>query len=155
MKLGVYTWFPYQSSDRCIEVNDITLLDSWNISGQGHFNKNIDLFPRKINKRLNGCPMKAVIRNGHGYFTTSYFNQTYSNGSVEWYINGLEIKLLLIVLQQMNMTYVYVPTPEGFETDQGWIANLVTFLIGKKAYIALGDLAIQILLLPFFDTTSS
>ena len=28
MKLGVYTWFPYQSSDRCTEVNDITLLDS-------------------------------------------------------------------------------------------------------------------------------
>jgi hypothetical protein len=24
MKLGVYTWFPFQSSDRCSEVNDIT-----------------------------------------------------------------------------------------------------------------------------------
>ena len=34
MKLGVYTWFPYQSSDQCSEVNDITLLDSWVISAQ-------------------------------------------------------------------------------------------------------------------------
>ena len=37
MKLAVYTWFPYQSSDRCTEVNDITLQDSWVISAQGHF----------------------------------------------------------------------------------------------------------------------
>jgi len=27
MKLVVYTWFPYQSSDRCTEVDDITLPD--------------------------------------------------------------------------------------------------------------------------------
>ena len=29
ISFGVYTWFPYQSSDRCAGVNDITLLDSW------------------------------------------------------------------------------------------------------------------------------
>ena len=45
MELMVYTWFPYQSSDRCTEVNDITILDSWVISAQGHFTKNTDLFP--------------------------------------------------------------------------------------------------------------
>ena len=27
-ELGVYTWFPYHSSDRCTEVNHITLIDS-------------------------------------------------------------------------------------------------------------------------------
>jgi hypothetical protein len=48
MRLGVYTWFPYQSSDRCTEVNDITLLDSWVISSQGNFTKNADLFPKKL-----------------------------------------------------------------------------------------------------------
>ena len=53
MKLGVYTWFPYQSLDRCTEVNDITLLDSWVISAQGHFTKKTDLFPRKISNNLN------------------------------------------------------------------------------------------------------
>ena len=50
MKLGVYTWFPYQSSNRCTEVNDITLLDSWVISAQGHFTKNTDFFPRNIKR---------------------------------------------------------------------------------------------------------
>jgi hypothetical protein len=70
MKLGVYTWFPYQSSNRCTEVNDITLLDSWVISAQGHFNKNTDLFPRKISNNLNGCPMKAVVRDCRTFFNT-------------------------------------------------------------------------------------
>jgi hypothetical protein len=42
MKLGVYTWFPYQSLDNCTEVIDINLLDSWVISAQGHFTKNTE-----------------------------------------------------------------------------------------------------------------
>jgi hypothetical protein len=65
MKLGVYTWFPYQSPDHCTEVNDITLLDSWVITAQGHFPKKTDLFPIKISNNLNGCPIKAVVRNGN------------------------------------------------------------------------------------------
>ena len=74
MKLGVHTWFPYQSSNRCTEVNDITLLDSWVISAQGHFTKNTDLFPRKISNNLNGCPMKAFVHNAKWHFTTNYVN---------------------------------------------------------------------------------
>ena len=79
MKLGMYTWFPYRSSDRCTEVNDITLLDSWVISAQVHFTKNTDLFPRKINNNLKGCPMKAVVRDTRGICTTYYENDTDSN----------------------------------------------------------------------------
>jgi hypothetical protein len=60
MKLGVSTWFPYQSLDSCTEVSDIILLDSWVISAQGHFTKNTDLFPRKISNSVNGCPMILI-----------------------------------------------------------------------------------------------
>jgi len=67
-KLGVYTWFPYQSSDRCTDVNDINLLDSWVISVQGHFTKNTDMFPRKISNNLNACPMKADVRDAQHFF---------------------------------------------------------------------------------------
>jgi len=62
MKRVVYTWFRYQSSDRCTEVNDITLLDSWVISAQGQFAKKTDLFLGKISNNLNTSPMKAVVR---------------------------------------------------------------------------------------------
>jgi hypothetical protein len=72
MKLGVYTWFPYKKNDSCNEVNDITLLDSWVISAQGHFTKNTYLCPVKISNSLKGCPIKAVVRDVHWYFTTIY-----------------------------------------------------------------------------------
>jgi hypothetical protein len=122
MKLAVYSWFPYQSSDSCTDVNDITLLDSWVISAQGHFTKNTDLFPPKISYSINKCPMKAVVRDGHSGFTTQYVNVSLSNGRVvKGYIKGLEYDLLKVVLQQMNMTLFHVPTSKGFELEKNLI----------------------------------
>jgi hypothetical protein len=51
-------------------MNDITVRGSWVISAQGHFTKSTDLFPQKIKKSLNECPMKAVVRDVHWGFTT-------------------------------------------------------------------------------------
>jgi len=156
MKLAVYTWFPYQSLDRCTEVNDITLLDSWGISAQGHFTKNTDLFPGKISINLNGCPLKAVVRNGRWDFTTNYVHYRDSNGNVGIYIKGLEYELLKVVLQQMNMTFDHVPTPKGFEKEDGsLLSSLVDGMIRKEIYIALGDVGTHFLMVSFLDTTNT
>ena len=74
LQLGVYTWFPYQSSDRCTEVNDFTLLDSWVISAQRHFTKNTDLFPIQIRNSFNGCPMKTVVKASHWSFNAVHIH---------------------------------------------------------------------------------
>jgi hypothetical protein len=154
MKLGVYTWFPYQSPDRCTVVNDITLLDSWVISAQGHFTKNTDLFPRKISNSFNGCPMKAVVRDSHSNFTTQYVQYMNSNGSVVKYIVGLEYDLLKAVLQQMNMTFVHVPTPKWFEIEEGAsIDGVVNGMFRKEIDIVLGAVGTH-LPSPYFDSTN-
>jgi hypothetical protein len=106
MKLVVYTWFPYKSSDRCTEVHDITLLDSWVITVQERFTTNTNLFPRKNISRLNGCPMKAVVADNHWYFTTIYVYYNDSSGNFVRYIEGLEYDLLRVVLEHMNMTLI-------------------------------------------------
>jgi len=155
MKLGVYTWFPYQSSDRCTEVNDITILDSWVISAQGHFTKNTDLFPRKISNNLNGCPMKAVVRDTHWYLTTKYVYYNDPNVNVLKYVAGLEYDLLMVVLQQMNMSLVHVPTPEGFEKEEGLVDNLIGAMFEKEVYIALGNVGTHVLKVTVFDSCSS
>jgi len=156
MTLGVYTWFPYHSSDSCTEVNDITPLDSWVISAQGHFTKNIDLFPGKISNSFNRCPMKAVVRNGHWYFTTNYVYYNDSNYNVRKYIEGLEYYLLRFVLKQMNMSFVHVPTPEGFEKEGETInTNLLIGMFRKEIYIALGGVGAQNLMNSYIDTTNS
>ena len=126
IKFGVYTWFPYQSSYRCTEVNDITLLDSWVISVQGHLTKKTDLFPGKISKSLSGCPMKAVVRDIRDIYTTYYYNDTDSNGSIVTKVSGYEMDLLTMVLKQMNMTFVLFSTPESFEIEKALTDNLIT-----------------------------
>ena len=95
MKLTAYAWFPYHSSDRCTEVNDITVLDSWVISTQGNFTKKNPLFSRKISNSLNKCPTKAVVGDVIWDFTTKYFNHTDKNGGVVKYIEGMEMNLIL------------------------------------------------------------
>ena len=154
-KIVVYTWFPYLSSDRCTEVKDITLLDSWVISEQGHFTKNTDLFPRKISNSLNGCPMKAVVRDSDLIYTTYYGNDTDSNGSVVTKVSGFEVDIMTMVLKQMNMTFFHVPTPEGFEIEEGLTDNLTGAMIAKKASIALGLLSTHNFVDSFLDSTNS
>ena len=125
---GVYTWFPYHSSGLCSEVKYITLLDSWVISAEGHFTKNTDLFPIKIRNSFNGYLMKAVLRDGYGFVTTYYINV---NVSSESDITGFEMDLLRIILKQMSMTFAHVPTPEGFEIEEGSVKRLFTTMIAK------------------------
>jgi len=155
-KLGVYTWFPYQSSDRCTEVKDITLRDSWVTSAQGHFTKNTDLFPRKVRNNLNGCPMKAVVRDGTWNLTTNYINETDSNGNVVMKIVGMEMDLLWIVLKQMNMTFVHVSTPEDLNYVNGRLSDeLFWAMISKETDIALGDLQLNFIFYSYFDSSNT
>jgi hypothetical protein len=129
VKLAVYSWFPYHSSEHCSDVNHITQLDSWFISAQGHFTKNSDLFPGKISKSFNGCPMKAVVGDGHWLFTTRY---PYPNDIQK--VVGMKMDLLMIVLEQINMTFVHVPTPEWFEIERGMANNLTKAMFAKELY---------------------
>ena len=147
LKLDVYTWFPYQSSDRCTEVNDITLLDSWVISAQGYFTKNTDLFPIKIRNSFNGCPMKAVARG---------IDRDDEVNSFSWSrASNFELDLLRIILKQMNMTFFHVPTPDFYESEEGFANILFSLMVTKKAYIALGQVHRELLFYNFFDSTNS
>ena len=149
-KFGVYTWFPYQSSDQCTEVNDITLLDSWVISAQGHFAQNTDLFPGKISNNLNRCPMKSLVFDGRWDFTTICVNIEYSNGTVVRFIEGLEIELLRVVLQQMNMTLALVTESEKIVGEY-----IMRSIFGKDYYIIVGNVGNDLLSNPFFSSTNT
>ena len=54
------------------------------------------------------------------------------------------------------MTFVQVPTSEGFEMKNGGSSyNLMTAMLAKEAYIALGDLELHIYLESFLDTANN
>jgi len=155
MKLGVFTWFPYHSSDRCTEVNDITLLDSWVISAQGHFTKNNDLFSGKISNSFNGCPVNALILDNKWLFTTIHINITYSNGTVVTYVTGSEMELLSIVLQQMNMTLIHVPIPECFVKGENCLNDIIFSLFLREYDIIVGNMGNTFLLNKLLSATTS
>ena len=156
MKLGVYTWFPYQSSDRCTEVNDITLLDSWVISVEGHFTKNTDLFSGKIGNRFNGCPMKSLVSESQWDYSKKYVPYSESVANVGSYMQALEYDLLMVVLEQMNMSLRNVPTPENFKKKgENLFTNLVIAMLKKEIYIHVGNGGTNYLPASYFDSTNS
>jgi hypothetical protein len=53
------------------------------------------------------------------------------------------------------MTFVHVPTPKGFETEEDSANNLVTTMSTKEAYIALGGVLRNLSLYTLFDLTNS
>jgi hypothetical protein len=65
-----------------LEVDCVNLLDSWDISGQGHFTLSNDLFPRKISNNFNGCPIKAVVRVTDSELAKIFVYHMYSNDNV-------------------------------------------------------------------------
>jgi hypothetical protein len=127
MKLALYSWFPYQSSDRCDNVHDITILNSWVIYGQGHFTNNTDLFPPKIGKSFNGCPMKATVVGDNWEVEKLNISNMNSDAKVAMREVPSDVILLMTVLQQMNMTLLV--TTIGLNGDpMGFISSFKRFL---------------------------
>ena len=135
-------------------MNDITLLDSWVIDAEEHLTKNTDIFPRKIKKHFNGCPMKAFVRNTKRYFTTNYVQHNSSNGGLVEYIEGLEYDLLKVVVQQMGMELVPVRKPDVSEMDVKTVDKLQSDMFKKEIYIALGGFGTDVLSVSYFDSTN-
>jgi len=85
--------------------------------------------------------MKALVFDAH--FTTKYVNLTYSNETLVTYIAGLEMKLLSIVLQQMNLPCIYITSRENFEREN-WLNNSDKYLFLNEYYtgIVVGEVGI-------------
>jgi hypothetical protein len=137
MTLGLYTWFPYQSPNRCTKVKDVILLDKWVMKGKGVLLHKSNLFPQKIGKRFNGCPLIAITRRFHNMVEYKPSIGHYSDSSRPLYEDGWEIRLFRIITNSLNMTEKYLPSPNSFEV-QNEILEVVQSLISGKADIVFG-----------------
>jgi hypothetical protein len=70
---------------------------------------------QESSKNLKGYPITAE---SHWRFTTIYVQDKEFNGKFLRHIKEFKYDLLNVVLQQMNMTFVHVPTTEGFEMKE-------------------------------------
>jgi glutamate receptor delta-2 subunit len=101
--LEVYTLFPYQPTGHCGNVIDASLLDYWVKidSGEGRFLRNVPLFPPKIPRDLHGCTISV----------STFELEPVVMKRTSVYDDGLEIRLLNIILSHMNLSVVFVPPP--------------------------------------------
>ncbi|KDR23129.1 hypothetical protein L798_15211 [Zootermopsis nevadensis] len=136
-KLGLYTWFPYESPNRCTQVENAVLLGNWVMDGKGYLVQNSNLFPRKIGKRFNGCPLTVVARNFHNMVEYKKPATNYSGSYTPVIERGWEISLLTIVANSLNMTARYLPAPNSFES-QNKLLDVVQALVFGEADIVLG-----------------
>ncbi|KDR14782.1 hypothetical protein L798_11575 [Zootermopsis nevadensis] len=142
--LKAYTWYPYENSDRCIEVDEVALLDTW---VRGHFIKDADLFPPKTGLDLHGCPLRILTQ--PTIFTVLDPCFTYVNRPGVYkisYRDGWEIRLLNIITRKMNMTEEYLLPVKDFwnlTDDKGDFAGFTRELLQNRADLAVGLLVVR------------
>jgi hypothetical protein len=107
--LDAYTWFPYQTPASCGETKKAIRYDRWvmNNKGNGHFLYNASLYPHKIPKRFNRCPLRV---SAFEYPPVMMGMKTDKDGTIE-YEEGIEVKLLHEMAKSTNMSVLYRPPP--------------------------------------------
>jgi hypothetical protein len=155
LALGLYTWFPYQSPKRCTQVEDVVLLDKWVMEGKGFLVQNSNVFPQKIGKTFNGCPLRGVAK----YFPhmVEYEQPTSrdTGSSTPVIKDGWEVRLFRVITNSLNMTQTYVPAPQSFVISN--LDGLINSLKRDEADILFGGLESRGRWLweDYLDTTSS
>jgi hypothetical protein len=145
--LNAYTWYPYQSSEQCIKVKDVKLIDTWMKKGNGYFMRNAYLFSQKITKNLHGCSLRIITTETIFAFKEPYlvFSRR-SNRTKLMYKDGWEVKLLKIITKTMNMTEHYLyPIDDFYELndDNGRYTGFARELLNDRADVALGLLVVR------------
>lgn len=133
-QLDLFTWFPFQSPSNCTRVTDVVLMDQWQ---NGHFAKNADLFPQKITRNLNRCPLKASTMNWGSLVTPPFESTGEGNGPKVTYKEGLEVIVYKNILEAFNMTESFKIHKEIYGHvwgDYDPVRNTFTGVIGDAKF---------------------
>jgi ionotropic kainate glutamate receptor 3/ionotropic kainate glutamate receptor 5 len=105
----VYTWFPYQTPNKCNERFKAVLIDRWvlNKSNNSHFLYNVSLYPQKVPKDFHGCPLRVS-----GFeFPPVIMGMKQNDEGNTVYEQGTEVRLLEEIAKRSNMSIAYRPPP--------------------------------------------
>jgi hypothetical protein len=149
-RLDLYTWFPYETG-RCANVLEVILQDQWVSENKGTFLENMNLYPAKIPKSFARCPIKvATIGVDPQVILTE--NYTQNDGSTGYKVTGLSVDILVIVLQKMNLTTVFLPPEISTEADP--YINVLSDLEDGLSDVATGAIPlVPVVLTSSYDAT--
>lgn len=162
--LEIYTWFPHHDQVRCWAFRDVILFDTWLMEGHGRFRNNIDLFPNKITRNLQKCPITA------GTFPIDFAvgpyryldknDSTTSESPYVTYDSGTEIRFIKLVAERLNLNLKFLPPPPNNEkwgniTEDGRITGLLGQIVLGKADIGFGAWPLHPKLIMIMDSTKT
>jgi hypothetical protein len=147
--LDLYTGFPYELGN-CGNVTKVTLLDQWRLRN-GTFIHNANLFPLKTTDNFNGCQIRVASFGIPPYlFITG--NSTDSDGNVVYKLGGLAVQNLLLAVNKMNATVVFLKPSTEFSLEEGIYA--AGSLVDRRSDIAIGIVPLlPVLVSPTFHPT--
>jgi hypothetical protein len=112
MKIGAYTWFPYQNPNSCHHVEDVTLIDTCLTEDGGKFVQDASFFSPKIKNDLKGCPIRVASFLYPPIIAS--IKRTPVNGSGPdkiSYEGGSGLSLFYAVAKAMNVSAVFTEPP--------------------------------------------
>jgi hypothetical protein len=131
----LYTWYPYQSPDLCIQVKEVKI-NSWVFENGGHFLSGSSLFPPKIPYDLKRCNINASTMRIEPF--VFIYNETSSDARC---IDGVECRLFSLIMDKLNMTFqLKLPGEEmwGDKLENGSWTGMKGHLIENISDIAFG-----------------
>ena len=147
--LDLYTGFPYERRS-CGDVIDVTLLDQWRLRN-GTFIHNANLFPLKTTDIFHGCQIRVASFGIPPYIILAG-NSTGSDGNVVYNVGGLAVQNLLLAVEKMNVTVVFLKPSLEITIDRAFYeaANLAD----KISDIVIGtSMLIPLYTTPWFQPT--
>jgi hypothetical protein len=113
--LDLFTWFPHKRGN-CDEVKDVILMDQWILENNGTLSLNKVLFPAKIPTNFFGCLIR-ISTVGVPPFVILTDMYTQKDGTSAYKVQGLLVEFILISIQKMNLTPVFLPTETSLSID--------------------------------------
>ncbi|PNF42172.1 hypothetical protein B7P43_G08335 [Cryptotermes secundus] len=145
--INVFTLFPHARENNCSGVKAVVLLDTIFLNDSREFIYNKDSFKeRSVN--MYGCPVKVIT-----YHLPPVVVDVSKGGRAN--CTGLEIDILLYILEYINATVTYSVRPLIKETRFARITALIEGLERGSADIAIGALPLFLLLTEYADATLS
>ena len=148
--LVLYTWYPYQSPDLCIQVKEVKV-NSWVFENGGHFLSGSSLFPPKIPYDLKKCNINASTMHIEPF--VFMHNEASSDDRCT---GGLECRLFCLLMDKLNMTFqLKLPGKEmwGVKLGKDSWTGMKGHLIKNISDIAFGTFFLDTELCDVFECT--
>lgn len=139
---NIYSWFPY-SAGNC--GNDFYKIKSLDKCKFGYFERNVNLFPNKIPKKLNDCPVRVRVVQWPPYVMPP--KEHITGTDIYEFDDGLEIKLMNTIAERANFKIIYSMSNKtqnfGTVDSNGTTTGIFAALKAERTNIALGSLALS------------